>query len=159
MLGAISSTNTGSPVITEVNTMNYHERDIYGIYQNPQFAPPLMAQGPGPHLMGAETLIGNSVVNKFGQTLGDIKEIMLEVETGLVGYAVLSFSTYMGLSEKLFAVPWKMLTLDPLQKCFVLDLSPERLRIAPGFDKGHWPNMKDMAWEKSLHSFYGSNMN
>ncbi len=139
--------------------MNYHERDIYGIYNNPQFAPPLMAQGPGPHLMGAETLIGNSVVNPAGQTLGDIKEIMLEVETGRVGYAVLSFSTYFGLGEKLFAVPWKMLKLDPLQKCFVMDLSPERLKNAPGFDKGHWPNMKDVEWEKSLHSFYGSHLN
>ena len=139
--------------------MNYHERDVYGIYNNPQFAPPLLAGGPGPHLMGAETLIGNAVVNRSGQTLGDIKEIMLEVETGRVGYAVLSFSTYFGLGEKLFAVPWKMLTLDPLQKCFVMDLSPERLKNAPGFDKGHWPNMKDVEWEKSLHSFYGSNLN
>ena len=111
--------------------MNYHERDIYGIYNNPQFAPPLVANGPGPHLMGAETLIGNAVLNRSGQTLGDIKEIMLEVETGRVGYAVLSFSTYFGLSEKLFAVPWKMLTLDPLQKCFVMDLSPERLVTKP----------------------------
>jgi hypothetical protein len=46
--------------------MNYHERDIYGIYNNPQFSPPLMAQGPGPHLMGAETLIGNNVLNHAG---------------------------------------------------------------------------------------------
>ena len=42
--------------------MNYHERDIYGIYKNPQFAPPLMAQGPGPHIEWArKRLIGNSV--------------------------------------------------------------------------------------------------
>ncbi len=42
--------------------MNYHDCDVYGIYNNPQFASPSLAQGPGPYLMGAETLIGNNVV-------------------------------------------------------------------------------------------------
>lgn len=139
--------------------MNYHDRDVYGIYKNPQFAPPLSAKGPGPHLMGAETLIGNDVVNHKDETLGDIKEIMLEIETGIIAYAELSFSTYLGLGEKLFAVPWKMLTLDPVKKCFVMDLSLERLKTAPGFDKEHWPNMKDVEWEKNLHSFYDSHSN
>ena len=133
--------------------MNYHDRDVYGIYNNPQFASPSLAQGPGPYLMGAETLIGNNVVNNSGETLGDIKEIMLEVETGHVGYAVLSFSTYFGFGEKLFAVPWKMLTLNHEQKCFVMDISLERLKTAPGFDKGHWPNMKDVEWENELHDY------
>lgn len=44
--------------------MNYHDRDVYGIYNNPQFASPSLAQGPGPYLMGAETLIGNNVVKQ-----------------------------------------------------------------------------------------------
>lgn len=134
--------------------MNYHERDIYGMYSTAHLTNPPHSQDTNPRLMGAETLIGNSVINTKGEQLGDIKEIMLDMETGRVGYAVLSFSTYLGLSEKLFAIPWKMLTLDPLKKCFVLDLSLERLKLAPGFDKGHWPNMKDVQWEQTLHSFY-----
>lgn len=136
--------------------MNYHDRDIYGIYKNPQFAETLSTQGPGPYLMGAETLIGNTVVNHADETLGDIKEIMLEVGTGRVGYVVLSFSTYFGFGEKLFAVPWKMLTLNTEKKCFVMDISLERLKTAPGFDKGHWPNMTDVEWGKNLHDYYGS---
>lgn len=139
--------------------MNYYERAIYGIYNNPKFAPPLMANGPNPHLMCAETLIGNSVVNLYGHRLGDIKEIMLEVATGRVGYAVLSFSTYLGFSEKLFAVPWKMIKLDLIQKCLVMDLPLDKLRNAPGFDKRHWPNLRDVDWEKSLNHFDESHLN
>ncbi|MBP6521093.1 MAG: PRC-barrel domain-containing protein [Shewanella sp.] len=102
------------------------------------------------------TLERSTDPNNSGETLGDIKEIMLEVETGHVGYAVLSFSTYFGFGEKLFAVPWKMLTLNHEQKCFVMDISLERLKTAPVFDKGHWPNMKDVEWENELHDYYGS---
>jgi sporulation protein YlmC with PRC-barrel domain len=134
--------------------VRYPNRDIYGLHNQPKFAPPLLAHGPGPHLMGAETLIGNRVINLASETLGDIKEIMLDVEKGCVGYAVLSFSTYLGFGEKLFAVPWKLLTLEPMQKCFVLDVSLKRLKDAPGFDKGHWPDMKDVDWQQSVHSFY-----
>lgn len=138
--------------------MKFHKRDIYGIYDNPQFAPPLLAEGPGPHLMGLETLLGQSVANGSGQMLGKVKEIMLEAETGRVGYVVLAFNTCLGFSEKLFAVPWLMLQLDPKQKCFVLDLPVDTFRKAPGFDKHNWPNMQDIEWEKSRHSFYGSNL-
>ena len=76
--------------------------------------------GPGPHLMGANTLLGNDVFNHKEESLGDIKEIMLNVGTGKVSYAVLSFGTFLGMGEKLFAVPWDALKLDTQNKRFVL---------------------------------------
>ena len=59
--------------------------------------------------MGANTLIGNDVYNGKGEDLGDIKEIMLDTRTGRVAYAVLSFGGFLGMGEKLFAVPWSCL--------------------------------------------------
>jgi sporulation protein YlmC with PRC-barrel domain len=47
-----------------------------------------MKHGPGPQLMGADTLSGNDVFNKNGDDLGDIKEIMLDMRSGRVCYAV-----------------------------------------------------------------------
>ncbi|NIC40888.1 PRC-barrel domain containing protein [Aquabacterium sp. A08] len=113
--------------------------------------------GPGPYLMGAKTLIGNDVYNKESLDLGDIKEIMLDMRTGRVSYAVLSFGGFfMGMGEKLFAVPWGAMTLDTDKKCFVLDVKREKLENAPGFDPKHWPDMADEKWEASIHSFYGT---
>ena len=76
--------------------MNYVERDQYGIYKTNGHADlgPDQKHGPGPRLMGAETLIGNDVVNRQGEDLGDIKEIMLDVGSGNVSYAVLSFGGF-----------------------------------------------------------------
>ena len=39
------------------------------------------SNGPGPRLMGADTLMGNDVYNRQDEDLGDIKEIMLDVAT------------------------------------------------------------------------------
>jgi sporulation protein YlmC with PRC-barrel domain len=101
--------------------------------------------GPGPELMGADTLIGNEVYNLQDEMLGDIKEIMLDMRSGQVAYAVLSYGGFLGLGEKLFAVPWSALTLDTENKRFVLSGDKERLAKAPGFDRNTWPNMADQA--------------
>lgn len=138
--------------------MNYEDRDAYGIYKPAQNngAGPDAHTGPGPHLMGADTLIGNEVYNKQSEELGDIKEIMLDMRTGHVSYAVMSFGGFLGMGEKLFAVPWDALKLDTENKRFVLDVNKERLESAPGFDKNHWPDMADVAWEKGIHAYYGT---
>jgi sporulation protein YlmC with PRC-barrel domain len=104
--------------------------------------------------MGAETLIGNDVCDPKGESLGDIKEIMLDMRSGKVGYAVLAFGGFMGLGEKLFAVPWTALTLDTENKRFTLNVEKDRLKQAPGFNKENWPNMADQAWENEIHSYW-----
>ena len=138
--------------------MNYEERDAYGMYKASLSgnSGPDVRHGPGPYLMGAETLIGNDVYNKDAENLGDIKEIMLDMRNGRVSYAVLAIGGFMGFGEKLFAVPWQALRLDTENKRFVLDVSSERLKTAPGFDKNHWPDMADAVWQKDIHTYYGT---
>lgn len=129
--------------------MNYLERDTYGIYKSPK------GEGPGPELMGANTLNGNDVYNEKDEDLGDIKEIMLNMRTGRISYAVLSYGGFLTLGEKLFAVPWEALKLDTVNKRFVLNVDKERLESAPGFDKDDWPDMADTTWAERVNSFYG----
>ena len=111
--------------------------------------------GPGPEVMAASTLDGNDVINGKGDNLGSIKEIMLDVPSGRVAYAVLSSGGLLGIGDKLFAIPWRALTLDVERKCFILDIDAERLKAAPGFDKDHWPSMADTTWASEVHSYYG----
>lgn len=127
--------------------MNYQEQDNYGMYRD--------HTGPGPRLMGANTLDGNDVYNKADEDLGDIKEIMLDVPSGKIAYAVLSFGGFLGMGDKLFAVPWGALQLDTENKRFVLDMDKEKLKDAPGFDQDAWPDMADAAFAKKVHTYYG----
>jgi len=126
--------------------INYVTRDQYGMYAK--------NDGPGPELMGADTLMGNDVYNKLGEDLGDIKEFMIDMASGSVAYAVLSFGGVLGLGDKLFAVPWKALELDTVNKRFTLDVTKDALKDAPGFDKDRWPRMADTAWSGAVHKFY-----
>ena len=111
---------------------------------------------PGPRIMAADTLEGDKVFNNAGDELGEIKNIMIDVPNGRVAYAVLSFGGFLGMGNKLFAIPWDVLQLDTESKCFVLDVDREKLEAAPGFDKDHWPSMADQRWATDIHSYYGS---
>jgi len=112
--------------------------------------------GPGPQVMAADTLEGDSVVNRQGEKLGEIRDIMIDVPSGRVGYAVLSSGGFLGMGDKLFAIPWNALTLDADNERFILDVPKERLDSAPGFDKDHWPSMADQRWGTEIHSYYGT---
>ncbi|HWI13789.1 MAG TPA: PRC-barrel domain-containing protein [Burkholderiales bacterium] len=112
-------------------------------------------EGPGPRLMTASTLEGDDIVNRQGDKLGELEEVMLDVTTGRIAYAVMSAGGFLGMGDKLFAIPWSALTMDPENHCFILDADKERLERAPGFDKDHWPSMADAGWATEVHSYYG----
>ena len=127
---------------------NYLSRDTYGMYKNTE-------SGPGPTLMGADTLLGNDVYNTANESLGTIKEFMIDMNSGKISYAVLSFGGFLGLGDRLFAVPWQVLKLDTANRRFTLNVAKEQLKNAPGFDKDHWPSLVDQSWVNDVHSFYG----
>ena len=66
---------------------------------------------------------------------------------------------FLGLGEKLFAIPWGALTLDTNRECFVLDARAETFENAPGFDKDHWPTQAgDLQWHRDVHAHYGQSV-
>jgi len=104
----------------------------------------------------ASKLIGADVENLQGEKLGDIKDVVLDPETGRITYAVLSFGGFMGMGEKYFAIPWAALTSKGGEKGdFVLNVDKEKLKNAPGFDKSNWPNMADRHWAEQVYTYYG----
>ncbi len=61
--------------------------------------------GPGPRLIGADTLIGDDVYNNKDEKLGEFKEIMLNTHSGKISYAVMSHAGFFAIGEELYAVP------------------------------------------------------
>jgi sporulation protein YlmC with PRC-barrel domain len=106
--------------------------------------------------LSASTLIGDNVKNPEGEDLGKIEEIMIDVQNGRVAYAVLSFGGFLGIGNKLFAVPWSAMTLDTEDEAFVLDVDKDTLEDAPGFDKDNWPEtvQDDHTWLLTVYEFY-----
>ena len=106
--------------------------------------------------MSASTLTGDRVRNQAGEDLGRVDDIMIDLPTGRVAYAVLSFGGFLGMGDKLFAIPWSSFTVDEDEKCFVLNVDKATLENAPGFDKDNWPDMAEPGWRSRVYDYYGA---
>ncbi|SKC77424.1 PRC-barrel domain-containing protein [Paraburkholderia hospita] len=104
--------------------------------------------------MAAATLDGNKVVTADGEHVGKISDIMLDVRSGRIAYAVLSEGGFLGMGTTLHAIPWSALTLNADEKVFLVALMADEIKNAPGFDKNHWPPMADPQWGPSVHEYY-----
>ena len=107
-------------------------------------------------VLSATSLIGDDVKNTKGENLGDIKDIMIDLDSGRIEYAVLSFGGFLGMGDKLFAVPFEALRVDTADECMILNVDKEKLKSAPGFDKDEWPNFADSSFRDTIHSYYGT---
>tara|TARA_B100000686_G_scaffold340398_1_gene416020 strand:- start:3425 stop:3787 length:363 start_codon:yes stop_codon:yes gene_type:complete len=107
-------------------------------------------------VLSGTSIIGDDVKNREGKSLGDIKDIMIDLDSGRIEYAVLSFGGFLGMGDKYFAVPFQALTVDTEKECLVLDIEKETLKEAPGFDKDNWPNFADPDLRSQLDSHYGT---
>jgi sporulation protein YlmC with PRC-barrel domain len=104
--------------------------------------------------MAASTLDGTKVMSSDGEHVGKISDIMLDVRSGRVAYAVLAEGGFLGMGSTLHAIPWSALTLDTDEKCFFVDITAEQIKSEPGFDKDHWPAMADAQWGATVHQYY-----
>ena len=95
----------------------------------------------------ANSIAGMAVKSPDHKSLGKVEDVVVDMETGAVRYAAISFGGILGFGEKLFAVPFKALhvTHEPGSKTpyFEMNVSQEMLEKAKGFDKSHWPNFGD----------------
>lgn len=130
-----------------------HLDNATGINQSGRFA-----NRPVKYLT-ASSLVGDRVYNTAGERLGRVKDVMLNLDDGLIAYIVIEFGGFLGRGQKLFAVSFKELRLDAEKKTFILNRSRESLETEPGFDKDHWPETnsheKSSSW-RSGGGFMGS---
>lgn len=100
-------------------------------------------------------LIGKSVQNAEGKDLGEIHEIVIDPTSGRIAYGVLSFGGWMGLGDKLFAVPWQSFKSGAEEK-LVLNVNKQALENAKGFDADHYPDMADQRWATETHRTFAA---
>lgn len=91
----------------------------------------------------SSSIVGDSVENPEGEKLGSIDDLMINVKTGMVEYAVVEFGAFLGIGGKLFAIPFTELQVDPEKRVFLLNRDRAFLEKLPGFDKRHWPDTND----------------
>lgn len=107
-------------------------------------------------IVNAENVIGVNVKNTQDENMGEVEAVMLDKKTGQVAYVVLSYGGFLGMGDKLFALPWGIFSYDAEDDCFKIPLDKEKLQNSPGFDKDRWPDMSSNEWSNSIHKYYGT---
>jgi len=92
----------------------------------------------------ANHLIGIAVQDPAGNPLGRLDDIVLRPNDDTISYGVLAQGGVLGIGTKYVAVPWKAFALKFDRTALVLDVPPDVLRSASGFDRSHWPEGPDV---------------
>lgn len=101
-----------------------------------------------------DKIIGSRVINLQGENIGSIDNLVMDIDTGSIVYAVLEFGGFLSFGDKLFAVPWQSLAALPVEGTFILDQSKAKLEKAPGFNKNDWPDIGGQGWGAGIYTFY-----
>lgn len=97
-------------------------------------------------------ILGSDVRTRSGEKIGDIRDIVLDA-SGTVRLAIVSTGGFLGVGDRLHAVPWDALALGPKDD-HILDIDKARLQAAPGFTSRTWPNLGDERWLADNRRFY-----
>jgi hypothetical protein len=92
----------------------------------------------------ASALIGMEVRNQSDEKLGKIEDIVLDLNSGRISYAVLNAGG--PFRSKLVAVPVNAFTPGADQKHLLLNADKAKLEAAKGFDKNAWPSVSNPDW-------------
>ena len=105
--------------------------------------------------MSTSSLTGDKVYNTMNEDLGKIEDLMIDVESGRVAYAVLSFGGFLGMGDSYHPLPWGSLTYDTSREGYVVDLTREQLEGAPSYLRDEEPDWNDPVYGQRLTGYYG----
>jgi len=130
--------------------------DIDKYYRHEEVTPNAAQTSPNMQTYRVSKLRGMSVHNRQGESVGSIDDLVIDMTRVRINYAALGFGGVLGLGEKLFAVPFSQLTFNNTanETYFVLNVTKEQLKAAPGFDKEHWPDLGDPNWSRDIDRHY-----
>jgi hypothetical protein len=100
-------------------------------------------------LVRASSVIGSGVKDLADKDAGKIEDLLLEHD-GDVEYAVVSFGGFLGVGDKLYAVPWDAIIVDRANRTVRIDVKKETLERSPSFTRDKWPDPNDREWGREV---------
>ncbi len=108
----------------------------------------------GKPLIGSDRVEGTTVYDPHGNSIGEIKRLMIEKISGKVSYAVMSFGGFLGIGEQEHTIPWNKLDYDTSLGGYRTDITEKQLRGAPTFYRDREFDWTDRARERELHDYW-----
>jgi sporulation protein YlmC with PRC-barrel domain len=97
---------------------------------SPQTSPPTStSRAPTQELTLISTsgIVGTAVKNSQGESIGEIRELMLDQHSGRIVYVLVTCSEMFGMKQKTLAIPWDTLKLELNQGNVAVELRNDQL--------------------------------
>lgn len=104
----------------------------------------------------ASQVMGLNVKNAADETIGEVKDLVLDMKSGEVLAVIISSGGFLGIADTLSAVPVSALRYDGPSKAFKTKLTKEQLGKAPQFKTNAWPDYSDATSTEALRSYRDS---
>lgn len=114
------------------------------------------AQTAGPRLVRASEMLGQNLEDQRGENAGEIEDLVVNMNTGKVRYAVVDLATGWGLDDKLVPLPMQSF-LFPAEEGRepVLNTTRERLDSTLAFDENQWPDINERTYRANVDRYLG----
>lgn len=115
-----------------------------------------MAMAGSMQALPGSKLIGMQVQSETGESLGDVKDVVLDPSSGKITHIIVSHSGTTGGAGAgmLSAVPWSAAQAGMQDGKLVLD--SQRLQSAPSFPQSEWPQKTTETWSSDADQYWRS---
>jgi sporulation protein YlmC with PRC-barrel domain len=106
-------------------------------------------------IVGAESVMGSAVVDRHGQRIGELRDIMLDLSTGRIAYAVIALGSP-GPMATLIVVPWNAVHPDHEAQRLRINAHADWIKRAPSIQEGYGPDRFVREWGALIHNYFGT---
>jgi hypothetical protein len=106
-------------------------------------------------LLGTTSFCGDGIYDVAGKFAGEIEDLILDLYSGRVAYALVAVGGFLGIGQKMFAIPWSAFTVDRAYRRCIICVDRQQLLGAPTFEDDIPRQMADAQWATEVHAYFG----
>lgn len=106
-------------------------------------------------LIASNKVEGTQVYSRDGEKLGTIYNFMVDKHTGQVEYAVMAYGGLLGMGQRHYPLPWRVLTYHTDVRGYVIGMEARDLKDAPSFGREDEPAF-DRSYGEKVHGWWGT---
>jgi sporulation protein YlmC with PRC-barrel domain len=102
----------------------------------------------------AKKVIGTSVKDASGATIGRVEDIVLDKLSNNIMFAIVGFGGFLGIGEKFHPLPWSTLDYDEVEGGYVVNLTRQQLEAAPAYSMEELTQGDGTQFRERVYDYY-----
>lgn len=104
-------------------------------------------------LVKSAALIGVKINDAGGHKLGAIREVFIDRDAGIARYVAIEPAGLFAAGGKYRPLPWRLLTWDDKDEAYVADVTKDRFKEIPAYDRDQL-NSATYGWAEQVERFF-----